>query len=132
MRRKSRDFAECCEIASPRCHTSGQNTNCAPPDAFFSLWPPSIPLLQKGFSVTTCAALIVAAGRGQRFGGSLPKQYAPLRGELLLRRTLRAFCGHPRIQQVVVAIHPDDGACFAEAAHGLPGVTPVAGGAARQ
>ena len=80
----------------------------------------------------TCAALIVAAGRGQRFGGNLPKQYAPLRGEYLLRRTLRAFCGHSGIERVVVAIHPDDAACFAEAARGFANVTSVPGGAARQ
>jgi len=80
----------------------------------------------------TCAVLIVAAGRGQRFGGSLPKQYAPLRGELLLRRTLRAFCQHPQVQRVVVAIHPDDAAQFTEAAEGFENVTSVPGGAARQ
>ena len=82
--------------------------------------------------MTTCAALIVAAGRGQRFGGNLPKQYAPLRGEKLLRRTLRAFSGHPKIGQVVVAIHPDDAASFAEAAQGFVNVTSVHGGATRQ
>lgn len=82
--------------------------------------------------MTTCAALIVAAGRGQRFGGNLPKQYAPLRGEKLLRRTLRAFSGHPKISQVVVAIHPDDAASFAEAAEGFANVTSVHGGATRQ
>ncbi len=81
---------------------------------------------------STCAVLVVAAGRGQRFGGSLPKQYAPLKGELLLRRTLRAFSNHPKVTQVVVAIHPDDGAQFAEAAAGLAKVTSVHGGAARQ
>ena len=82
--------------------------------------------------MTTCAALIVAAGRGQRFGGNLPKQYAPLRGEMLLRRTLRAFCAHPGITRVLVAIHPDDAVIFAEAAKGLPQVSAVHGGAARQ
>jgi 2-C-methyl-D-erythritol 4-phosphate cytidylyltransferase/2-C-methyl-D-erythritol 2,4-cyclodiphosphate synthase len=81
--------------------------------------------------VPTCAVLIVAAGRGQRFGGSLPKQYAPLRGEYLLRRTLRAFCGHKSISKVVVAIHPDDAATFAEAAKGFD-VRAVHGGAQRQ
>ena len=80
----------------------------------------------------TCAALIVAAGRGQRFGGSLPKQYAPLRGERLLRRTLRAFLNHPRIQTVMVAIHPDDADIFAEAVQGMAGVSAVPGGATRQ
>lgn len=80
----------------------------------------------------TCAALIVAAGRGQRFGGNLPKQYAPLRGERLLRRTLRAFCNHPRVQKVIVAIHPDDAETFAETVEGFAGVVSVHGGATRQ
>lgn len=80
----------------------------------------------------TCAALIVAAGRGSRFGGNLPKQYAPLRGENVLRRTLRAFASHPGIQRVVVAIHPEDQAIFNETAAGLPKVSSVHGGAQRQ
>lgn len=80
----------------------------------------------------TCAALIVAAGRGQRFGGNLPKQYAPLRGERLLRRTLRAFSTHPGVQRIMVAIHPDDAATFAETAQGFTGVEAVHGGATRQ
>ena len=81
--------------------------------------------------MTTCAALIVAAGRGQRFGGSQPKQYVPLKGEPLLRRTLRAFAGHPRVGKVLVAIHPDDAAVFAKAAEGLD-VQSVHGGGTRQ
>lgn len=81
--------------------------------------------------MTTCAALIVAAGRGQRFGGSSPKQYAPLRGEMLLRRTLRAFASHPKITKILVAIHPDDAEVFAGVVKGF-NVTSVNGGATRQ
>jgi 2-C-methyl-D-erythritol 4-phosphate cytidylyltransferase/2-C-methyl-D-erythritol 2,4-cyclodiphosphate synthase len=80
----------------------------------------------------TCAALIVAAGRGQRFGGTGPKQYAPLKGRPLLRRTLKAFCDHPRIGPIAVAIHPDDQDLFQGAVAGLPRVFPVTGGATRQ
>jgi 2-C-methyl-D-erythritol 4-phosphate cytidylyltransferase / 2-C-methyl-D-erythritol 2,4-cyclodiphosphate synthase len=79
-----------------------------------------------------CAALIVAAGRGQRFGGAGPKQYALLKGEPLLRRTLRAFADHPGIGDIAVAIHPDDQAHFGEAAAGFARVFPVHGGASRQ
>ena len=77
------------------------------------------------------AALIVAAGRGQRFGGDIPKQYLSLKGQPLLRHALAAFCGHPRVTHVIAAIHPDDAATFAAVAAGLP-VTAVNGGAARQ
>ena len=81
--------------------------------------------------MTTCAALIVAAGRGERFGGSGPKQYAPLKGETILRRTLRTFIDHPKIDAVLVAIHPDDADLFSQTAAGL-NVTYVNGGATRQ
>jgi len=79
-----------------------------------------------------CAALIVAAGRGRRFGGSSPKQYAPLKGEAVLRRTLRTFANHPKVGMIAVAIHPDDSALFESAALGLPGIFAVPGGATRQ
>ena len=77
-------------------------------------------------------ALIVAAGRGHRFGGHLPKQYAALGGEMVLRRTLQKFLGHEAISGVLVAIHPDDERFFHEASAGLAGVDWVAGGATRQ
>ena len=80
----------------------------------------------------TCAALIVAAGRGQRFGGTGPKQYVTLLGQPLLRRTLRAFCDHPGVGPIAVAIHPDDDDLFKAAAEGMPRVFAVHGGATRQ
>ncbi|TAL03314.1 MAG: bifunctional 2-C-methyl-D-erythritol 4-phosphate cytidylyltransferase/2-C-methyl-D-erythritol 2,4-cyclodiphosphate synthase [Rhodospirillaceae bacterium] len=86
--------------------------------------------------MTACAAIIVAAGRGQRFGGDGPKQYQSLAGEPLLRRTLRAFCSHPRIDAVVPVIHGDDTLLYAEAAAGIVNAhklrAAVIGGAARQ
>ncbi|RMD62057.1 MAG: bifunctional 2-C-methyl-D-erythritol 4-phosphate cytidylyltransferase/2-C-methyl-D-erythritol 2,4-cyclodiphosphate synthase, partial [Alphaproteobacteria bacterium] len=53
-------------------------------------------------------ALVVAAGRGTRFAGDRPKQYAPLRGRPILRYSLEAFRRHPRIAAVQVVIHGDD------------------------
>ena len=78
------------------------------------------------------AALIVAAGRGQRFGGSLPKQYAALAGVPLLRHTLQAFARHPAVAQVQAVIHPDDRPLYDAAAAGLGLAEPVAGGRNRQ
>ncbi len=80
------------------------------------------------------AALIVAAGRGSRFGGGLPKQYAPLGGETVLTRTIRAFAAHGGVASVVVVIHPDDGDLYAAAAGGVGAklLRPVHGGATRQ
>lgn len=80
-----------------------------------------------------CAVIIVAAGRGSRMGGDVPKQYRKLNGESVMRRVLRLFCDHPAIATVQVVIHPDDAALFAEAGAGLPKLlAPVPGGAERQ
>ncbi|MCZ6743965.1 MAG: 2-C-methyl-D-erythritol 4-phosphate cytidylyltransferase, partial [Alphaproteobacteria bacterium] len=38
-----------------------------------------------------CAALIVAAGRGERFGHEVPKQYLPLAGAPVLRHSAATF-----------------------------------------
>ena len=82
--------------------------------------------------MSSCIALVVAAGRGTRLGGPLPKQYQPLAGEPLLRHTLRALAAHPRIDGVRAVIHPDDRAHYDAAARGLDLLDPVQGGAQRQ
>lgn len=79
-----------------------------------------------------CAALIVAAGRGSRFGPGLPKQYQHLAGEPILRHTVRAFLHHPQVNRVQVVIHPDDAEMYAATIAGLALPPPVAGGASRQ
>lgn len=50
------------------------------------------------------AALVLAAGAGQRFGGG--KLTAPFRGEPLLSHALRAACAAP-VERVVVVAPPD-------------------------
>lgn len=77
-------------------------------------------------------ALIVAAGRGLRAGGGVPKQYRALAGEPLLRHTVRAFTGHREVDGVCVVIHPDDRPLYEAAMAGLGVLEPVHGGAARQ
>ena len=54
------------------------------------------------------AAVVVAAGRGERAGGDVPKQYREIAGEPMIRSTLRAFLDHPQIALVQPVIHPDD------------------------
>ncbi|MDJ1017856.1 MAG: bifunctional 2-C-methyl-D-erythritol 4-phosphate cytidylyltransferase/2-C-methyl-D-erythritol 2,4-cyclodiphosphate synthase [Paracoccaceae bacterium] len=54
------------------------------------------------------AAVIVAAGRGTRAGGGLPKQWRALAGKTVAERTLEAFAAHPRIGRIVLVLHPDD------------------------
>ena len=81
------------------------------------------------------AAVIVAAGRGERAGASAegPKQYRRIAGTAVLARTLGIFLRHPAIARIVVVIHPDDDALFAAAVGDLPAhVSTVHGGATRQ
>ncbi len=78
------------------------------------------------------AAVIVAAGRGQRAGGEVPKQYREIAGEPVIRPTLAAFLSHPEINVVQPVIHPDDEVFYRQAAAGLNTLPPVAGGATRQ
>ncbi len=61
-------------------------------------------------TISKIAAVIVAAGRGERSGQSVegPKQYRRIGGEAVLARTLRAFIECPLVDSIVVVIHPDD------------------------
>lgn len=86
-------------------------------------------------SASRTAAILVAAGRGERAGQSAegPKQYRPIGGRAVITYTLKAFAEHERIDTVVVAIHPDDEAFFEAARRGIVGdIRAVHGGATRQ
>ena len=74
------------------------------------------------------AVLIVAAGKGERAGTSLPKQYESLGGKPMLRRSVEAFAGHP----VRVVIGAGQDALAAQALAGLDVPAPITGGATRQ
>ena len=82
--------------------------------------------------------LIVAAGRGSRFGGEIPKQYRQLAGRPVLTRTLAAFADALPEARLLVTIHPDDAALYEAAIAGLPAEARArllpwaAGGATRQ
>ncbi len=79
------------------------------------------------------AAVIVAAGRGYRAGGEMPKQYREIAGEPVIRPTLAAFLGHAEIDAVQPVIHPDDEQTFRAVTGDLTDMLPpVAGGATRQ
>jgi 2-C-methyl-D-erythritol 4-phosphate cytidylyltransferase / 2-C-methyl-D-erythritol 2,4-cyclodiphosphate synthase len=82
--------------------------------------------------MTECIALVVAAGRGLRAGGGVPKQYRALAGQPVLRFSLDAFAAHPRVGAVRAVIHPDDRALYDVAALGLDLLAPVDGGVSRQ
>lgn len=82
--------------------------------------------------MTSCIALIVAAGSGERFGSERPKQYLDLAGEPVLRRTIRAFLDHPAIDGVQVVIQAAHRDLYDAAVAGLGLPEPVPGGATRQ
>ncbi len=82
------------------------------------------------------AILVVAAGRGQRMGAALPKQYLPLAGQPVLRHSIQALLAAapslPCQTSVHVVIHPEDEALYRHATDGLHLAPPIAGGATRQ
>ena len=77
-------------------------------------------------------ALVVAAGRGERFGGGLPKQYLPLAGKPLLRHSVERFLAHPGIAAVRVVIGAGQADLYAQATAGLRLLPSVEGGPSRQ
>jgi 2-C-methyl-D-erythritol 4-phosphate cytidylyltransferase / 2-C-methyl-D-erythritol 2,4-cyclodiphosphate synthase len=82
------------------------------------------------------AAIVVAAGRGERAatdGAALPKQYRPLLGIPVLRRTIEALLAIDGVGYVLPVIHADHGDLYA--ALGLAHerlLPPVFGGPTRQ
>ena len=79
-----------------------------------------------------CAALIMAAGSGERFGGETPKQYRLLAGKPVLRRTVETFLGHPAVDRVRVVINPAHRELCLAALRDLPVGDLIDGGASRQ
>ncbi len=52
--------------------------------------------------------IVPAAGKGQRFGSHIPKQYLPLQNKTVMECTLNRLCQLRQICQIVVPIHPHD------------------------
>ena len=75
------------------------------------------------------AAVIVAAGKGERAGGGVPKQFATLGGVPMLAHSVRALMAHPAIGELVMVVPAGDEARVAELVG--PAVI-VAGGAMRR
>jgi len=73
------------------------------------------------------AAILVAAGAGTRFGGSLPKQFTPIGGKPVLRWAAEALLPHVHLLQPV-----GDPELLESTLAGLDHLPPVPGGAARQ
>jgi 2-C-methyl-D-erythritol 4-phosphate cytidylyltransferase len=76
-------------------------------------------------------ALIAAAGASVRFGGGLPKQYAPISGVPMLAHTIAALNRSIVLEAIFVVLAPGD-KYYAERIGSVAGVVPVyEGGATR-
>lgn len=78
------------------------------------------------------AAIIVAAGKGERAGSAIPKQYSQLGGQPVLRRAVAALAHHPDVSEIIVVIGAGQEALAQSALSGLPIDALVTGGAERQ
>jgi 2-C-methyl-D-erythritol 4-phosphate cytidylyltransferase len=76
-------------------------------------------------------ALIPAAGRGSRFGGTVLKQYLPLAGKPVLAHAIEAVNLYPEISGVTVVIAEADPLFATALGTAATGVDTVTGGATR-
>jgi 2-C-methyl-D-erythritol 4-phosphate cytidylyltransferase/2-C-methyl-D-erythritol 2,4-cyclodiphosphate synthase len=65
-------------------------------------------LSASGPLASRAVAILPAAGKGERSGLTVPKQYHRLAGETLLGRSIRAISRHPAIALILVVLSPDD------------------------
>lgn len=81
------------------------------------------------------AALIVAAGRGLRAGGGVPKQFRMLAGRPLLCWSLESLIAHPDIDRIQIVVGEGEMELAREIVASMPTDIPIAidvGGASRQ
>ena len=79
----------------------------------------------------TVTALIVAAGKGERLGGGIPKQYREIGGKPVLRWAVEAMLYHPAVRATRVVIGAGQRESAAAALCGLDVGDFVEGGAER-
>ena len=79
----------------------------------------------------TVTALIVAAGKGERLGGDVPKQFRSIGGKPVLRWAVEALAGHSAIDQVRVVIGEGQQELAEDALRNLQVAPLIRGGAER-
>jgi 2-C-methyl-D-erythritol 4-phosphate cytidylyltransferase/2-C-methyl-D-erythritol 2,4-cyclodiphosphate synthase len=79
----------------------------------------------------TVTALIVAAGKGERLGGDVPKQYRMIGGKPVLRWAVEALVSHPAVHSARVVVARGEEERALEALSGLAVGDLIAGGAER-
>jgi len=80
----------------------------------------------------TVVALLMAAGRGSRFGSEMPKQYLPLFGRPVLRHAAEALLTEGLVDLLQPVCAPGEEARVERLLEGLPALPPVRGGTTRQ
>ncbi len=79
----------------------------------------------------TVTALIVAAGKGERLGGGVPKQYRMLGGKPVLRWAVESLTRHPAVKEMRVVIGAGQRQLAEAALAGIPITELIEGGAER-
>jgi len=79
----------------------------------------------------TTSALIVAAGKGERLGGGIPKQFRLLGGKPILRWAVESLINHPAVRAVRVVVGEDQHDIATTALAGLEIGDLITGGAER-
>ena len=74
-------------------------------------------------------SLIVAAGKGSRFGSKIPKQYTPIQGKTIVEQSVSALATSEQINHLFLVIASDD--TVAKNLHFPVSITYVEGGAER-
>ncbi|WP_419897015.1 2-C-methyl-D-erythritol 4-phosphate cytidylyltransferase [Roseomonas sp. USHLN139] len=77
-------------------------------------------------------ALLMAAGRGQRFGADRPKQYLPLLGRPVLRHAAEALLADGAVDFLLPVVPAGEAATVEDILAGLPCLPAIEGGATRQ
>jgi len=80
--------------------------------------------------LTHIAQILVAAGKGARMGGDIPKQYRKIGGKAVLRRTIEATLAESRITETIVVVADGD-PYISQLIADLENIRVVTGGATR-
>ena len=64
--------------------------------------------MQKMKKMNNLLVIIAAAGKGERFGSNVPKQYSKLNGKSVIERSVRPFIDSDNVSKIIIAISKDD------------------------
>src|SRR5210317_416745 len=84
------------------------------------LYALSLETTKRYISHMKVSAIIVAAGRGTRLGGEVPKQYQLLSGSPVLKHAILSLLASDAVVEVIVVIDPRDAALYAPIAASIP------------